>query len=287
MPSHRIPAVTLALAAVLAACQSESTTPSTDLPASVAQDVADVVTTDQEALLDASTLDPSTGVAVASPAASSPPPCTPGVSPSPPANSDGDMVPDSARFDFTGCSFTRGNYSFVLSGLIDILDPTAAEDGFGIKAGFIGFTRERTFVPTSRVTTAVFNGIRQVSGNSDAINHLITDFHTDVTLPRGRTVSHVKDWNATFTADQPGSIAHGQPVPSGTLNVAGSSAWSRGDNEVFSMSITTSGLHYNAACTVAPRFDAGSSMLVVTRRGETTNVLIEHTACGQYTVTRS
>lgn len=290
MPIPRKMPSLLLLAVAVAACGDQSTTPSSGISASVAQDVADVITVDEEALLDASTMDPATGVAVASPVngpSFSSPPCFPEVTPTPPSNSDGDAIPDSARFDFAGCSFVRGNFSISISGLIDIIDPTAAQAGFGIKTVFTGFTSERTFIPTARTTTVEFNGTRQVTGNADALNHLIVNFQTDVTRPGGGTVSHVKDWNATFTADVPGSIAHGQPLPSGTLNVAGSSDWSRGEDEVFSMTITTSGLHFNADCTVAPRFDAGSTMLVVTKRGETTNVLVEHSACGQYTVTRS
>jgi hypothetical protein len=46
-------------------------------------------------------------------------------------------------------------------------------------------------------------------------------------------------------------------------------------------------LHFNATCTVEPRLDAGTLMAVVTKNGVTTNVTIQFTACGQYTVTRS
>ena len=46
-------------------------------------------------------------------------------------------------------------------------------------------------------------------------------------------------------------------------------------------------LHYNAECTVAPKFDAGKLVIVMTRGDRTATVTIEYTACGQYTVTRS
>jgi hypothetical protein len=52
----------------------------------------------------------------------------------------------------------------------------------------------------------------------------------------------------------------------------------------FSITITTSGLHYDTSCTVAPKFDAGTVTAVVTRGSQVTNVVIQHTACGQYTV---
>jgi hypothetical protein len=55
----------------------------------------------------------------------------------------------------------------------------------------------------------------------------------------------------------------------------------------WSASVTTNpALHYNAACTDAPRFDAGTLTLVVTRTGATSTVTIDYTGCGQYDVTR-
>lgn len=278
----------MAVAFSLTACSDNSTSPSSGaLSASQAQDVADVVATDADAMIDASTIT-STGVALA-PRSSSPyaAPCSPAISPNPPANSDGDAVPDSVRLDFAGCSFSRGIFDFEVSGLIDITDPVPAPDNFGIRSVFTDFTSKRTLQGTARTLTMVFNGTRQITGNSSSINHLITNFETDITLPRGATVHHVKNWNGTFTADVAGSIVAGQPLPSGILNVAGTSQWSRGADEAFSIVVTTSGLHYDATCTIAPKFDAGTITAVVTRGETVTNVIIQHTACGQYTVTRS
>lgn len=290
MRIHRLISYAFLVPAVLTGCSDQGPDSSPSITQALAQDMAEVIIEDQEAILDGSSVDPATGVVIASPASpamSAPPPCMPDITPNPPANTDGDAVPDSVRLDFAGCAFDRGNYSFLLSGLIHIIDPTAAPAGFGVKAIFDGFTRERTFVPTGRVVTAEFNGSRQVSGTADAVNHLITNFETTLTRPGLGTVVHTIDWNVTFTADVPGTIAHDQPVPSGTLNIAGASEWSRGPNEVFSMTVTTSGLHFDAGCTVAPRLDAGSTALVITRRGESHTVVVEHTACGQFTVTRS
>jgi hypothetical protein len=280
--------LTCTLLVGVAACGDQGPSASSPLSQVLAVDVAEVVVEDQEAILDGSSVDPVTGVFISSPGPSlTSPPCAPALTPNPPVNSDGDAVPDSVQLDFAGCAFTRGQYAFVLSGLIHIVDPTAAQQGFGLKSIFDGFTSQRTFLPTSRVITAEFNGARQITGTSDAINHLITNFETIITRPTGGSVIHLKNWNSTFTADVPGTIAHHQPLPSGTLNVAGSSEWSKGADEIFSLSITTSNLHFEASCTVRPRFDSGSSVLVVTRRGESHTVVVEHTACGQYTVTRS
>ncbi len=270
----------------LAACSDGGTGPTTGLTTSQAQDVADVISTDADAMIDASTMT-STGVTIAPGIQHSSPPCSPAMSPNPPSNDDGDAVPDSVRFDFAGCSFSRGPFDFEVTGLIDVTDPAPAPDDFGIRFFFTDFTVSRTLQQTVRTITAVFNGTRQITGNSSSLSHLITNFRTDVTLPHGGTVAHVKNWNGSFSADQAGSIVPGQPLPSGTLNIAGSSEWTRGANEAFSITITSSGLHYDSSCTVVPKFDAGTVTAVVTRGGQVTNVVIEHTACGQYTVTRS
>src|SRR5262245_19450638 len=83
----------LAIAVGLSACSDNGTAPSTGtLSASQAQDVADVVTTDADAMLDASTLT-STGVMLAPGLSSGNPPCSPVITPLPPVNSDGDLVP--------------------------------------------------------------------------------------------------------------------------------------------------------------------------------------------------
>jgi hypothetical protein len=277
----------LVAAVGLSACSDNGTARSTTaLTASQAQDVADVVTTDADAMIDASTVT-STGVPLAPGLGSGNPPCSPAITPVPPSNTDGDLVPDSVRFDFAGCSFSRGPFDFVVSGIIDVTDPAPAPDNFGIRFFFTGFTSSRTLQGTSRTVTVEFNGARQITGTSSSLSHLITNFQTDVTLPGGGTVQHVKDWNGSFTADVAGSIAPGQPLPSGTLNLAGTSHWTRGADEDFSIVVTSSGLHYDAACTIAPKFDAGTITAVVTRGELVTNVIIQHTACGQYTVTRS
>jgi hypothetical protein len=60
-----------------------------------------------------------------------------------------------------------------------------------------------------------------------------------------------------------------QPLPSGSLTVAGTVNWSRGD-ETFELTLTTvTPLHYNAACDdTGQRFDAGE-LAVAGTFGET------------------
>ncbi len=283
----------LLAALALAGCSSDRATgpAGAGLTDAEAQDMAAVVTTDADAVMDASTLAPASGVAVSAAAPPrtppwGPPPCTVNRSPDPPVDSDGDPVADSVRFDFTGCHFGRGGITVTISGFIDVLDPTPTTTDFGIRSVFTDYRIERQAGRSDRTFTTLFNGARQVTGDGDQLHHLITNFTTDYTFWNGRQTSHVKNWNATFTADVPGSIQPDQPPPAGTLNIAGSSSWSEGDRS-WSVGITTSGLHFDPTCAVAPRFDAGTVTLVIMRGGVTTTVAVEHTACGQYVVTRT
>jgi hypothetical protein len=67
-------------------------------------------------------------------------------------------------------------------------------------------------------------------------------------------VEHV--WTVGF--DPEATLQINQPLPSGSVTVAGSVAWLRGD-ENFDLTVTTATpLHYNAACDdTGQRFDEG------------------------------
>ena len=85
-----------------------------------------------------------------------------------------------------------------------------------------------------------------------------------------------------------GSIVRDAPLPSGRLSIDGTSTISRNGNNIFDLEVSTpTNLHYNSTCMDRPRFDQGTLTAAVTRGGTTTNVKIEFTGCGQYTVTRS
>ena len=271
---------TVLMAVLLSAC-SDSASPNAGLTASEAQNIAEAVTADEDAMIASSGTNPTSGFQL-TPALGAPvlgsPPCVPQISPANPANVDNDMVPDSVRLDFNACAGA--------SGVIDIIDPALQSGTFGLKTVFTDFTVTRMRGPRDRMGTATFNGSRQISGDNSQINQLIVNFRTDLAFPGGLSLSQTANWNGNFTADVAGSIQHDQPLPSGTLNVAGTSAWTDGTDNA-SLDVTATGLHFNASCTLEPRFDAGTTVVVHTRNAESTTVTIEHTACGQYTVTRS
>src|ERR1044071_7343986 len=119
-------AVTLALAA----CNS-SEAPTSMLTQSDAQSMGQELTAEVSALNEGTTYSSSSSMPVSAAStnldlapASTTAGCTPAKSPASPANSDGDPVPDSVRYDFAGCVVSRPTETITLSGLIDILDPT-------------------------------------------------------------------------------------------------------------------------------------------------------------------
>jgi hypothetical protein len=256
-----------------------------EISADVAQDIDD--------LAELSIYDESNGVPLSAgqprPLAAPPAACVT-VEPNPPTNSDGDAVPDSVRFIYDACIFTRGAGTVTdsLSGTIDFLDPLPLAASLGVRHVFTDFTRKRTNTAFPlRSFMAVHNGTREWGGNADTLGHTISDFVTVWTHPSGRTTTHTKDWVAKFTASTPGTISLITPLPAGSFTVAGTGSWTT-LSRTFTVAVSTvAPLVYDPTCTVAPRFTSGELALVVTRNTEVTNVSIVFTACGQYTVTRT
>jgi len=286
----------VALVALAAAACDRTTQPTPVLSRVEANDMAQELTTDVDLLASSVTFAPSAtpfsadvdGSTAATLALSS---TCPTVSPLPPANSDGDRVPDSLRFDFTGCSFTGTRFSVALSGTIDIVDPTATTTDHAIEWKFGDFTRSVTRLATGGTFSTKQNGIRTVTASADALSHSEQNFETVFTYPDNSTATHVRNWNSTFTADVAGSIQPDASLPSGTWSIDGTSTWTRGDRSFDLMVTTNPDLHYSAACTVRPKFDSGTLHVQVTRMNGTETqqmtVTITFTACGQYTVTRT
>jgi hypothetical protein len=286
-----------ALVLALAACSDNGNGPadgSNLLTTAQVQDLGQDMAEDVVELTDASVFDGSTGLNMEGATsngvrlASVPPPCIT-VSPTPPTNSDSDIVPDSVRLTYD-CGFQRANGVLIdsLTGSIDFFDPQPTVVSLGVKHIFNDFTRKRinTAFPL-RSFTAVHNGAREWGGNTDTLGHTITNFTTVWTHVSGRQTTHVKDWIARFTATTPGTIGLGIPLPAGGIDLNGTSTWSTA-NRSWSVAVTTvEALQYDPSCQVTPRLTSGTLDLVVTRNGEVTNVEIVFTACGQYQVTKT
>lgn len=285
---------------VLAACSDSNPTGGAagSLEDREAAELAEVVSSDAEAFVDASTYDPRHGLRleIFRPMMGGPRAfigmagCDPVPSDSTPPNLDGDRVPDALLLDFNGVTCTVRDLEVSMAGTLGIEDP--AVPGFGLRLIFSELNKTVSPLDRRGSKSVTWNGTRQIVGSPSnpgtQLTHTITNFRTTFVFPDGSSATHDKNWNGAFVADVAGSLQHGQHLPSGTWTFDGNSTWDRNDGaRTYQVSITTlTPLHYNADCRVAPRFDAGVISAVVTRNGVTTTVLIEHPQCGEKIVTR-
>jgi hypothetical protein len=286
-------ACALVVGAVLVsvACGDDSNSPSNteSLNAAQAAVLGEGVAVDVTEMIDASDFDPASGISLLRGASINGPPsgCNVSVTPSAPVNSDADAVPDSVRFDYAACVFTRGAMTHTLSGVIDVLDPTPTTTDLAVRMVFTGFQRSLFNSVTDKTVSALMDGERLIVLTSDSLTHTVTDFQTDFTLASGVTGTHLKNWVGKFYADVPGAIVLGSPLPAGLLSVNGTSDWIR-DGKTWNVVTTTNvPLHFDPACTAVPPFDAGKLTHTVTKGDLSTTVVVEFTNCGAYTVTRS
>ncbi|TFG51955.1 MAG: hypothetical protein E4H38_00335 [Gemmatimonadales bacterium] len=268
---------------------------STDvLTTAQAQQLGGDIVLDAAEMFEVPSYDPMTGIPMtpgpwAGPSRPPQSPCVT-VSPLPPVNSDGDIVPDSLRFDFAGCVFTHhmGQVTDSLDGTIDIIDPLPLTTSHGVRHVYTQFTRARMNEAfPGRSFIAVHNGTREWGASPDTLGHMVTNFMSQWTHPSGFTSTHQKDWAGKFTALTPGTIQPGQPLPGGSWTLDGTSEWERGGTTWSVVIATIDPLVFDPTCDVPPMLTAGSLHLVVTRNDGVTNVDITFTACGQYTVTRT
>jgi len=279
-------AAALLLLGAVACDDSSGPTTTETLTAAQADLVAEVVTVDVDEIIETGSFDAVTGMPMASGVADPVTVCVPTVTPFPPTNSDEDAVPDSVRFEFTDCTFTRGAMTHTLDGIVDVIDPTPTLTDFDIRTVFTSFSRTLANSVTGRTHSALFDGSREWAATADTLGMTMTNFLTEFTYPNGTSASHLKNWVAKFTADTPGSIVLGEPLPAGEIVVTGTSTWVRSGVTWDLVASTPTPLHFNPACMVAPRFDSGILLHAVTRSDLTVTLQIEFTACGTYTVTR-
>jgi len=278
--------VALLAAGAVACSENPSATDNPSLSAAQADSVAAAVVADLDgmpegAVFDLLGLPPS---ALQSPTGSLA--CEPTVSPNPPANSDGDPIPDSVRIDFTGCVIEGRHETVTLSGARDLVDMQPFVTGHHVRSRFIDFGRSVTRTETGATWSVTLNGVRQFSASAIELLAQEIGFLTEFVFPDGASALHERNWSSVFTADAGQEITP-RHLPAGTWIVNGTSAWTKGDRS-WSLGVTTlAPLHFDPACEFRPRFDDGAVEIVATRGGQTSTVTIEFTACGEYTVTRS
>jgi hypothetical protein len=272
----------------LAACSDNTAPPPAALDAALADSVSTVLVEDAQSELDVAQASGVVGffpgVLPGVDAAGSTPCVT--FTPVPTVDSDGDRVHDSVRVVFDNCIIGYRHSADTLRGAIDIVDPNPVVTDQAIKLVFTDLARIRVD-RFGRVASITVNGTRMASRDSAQVSASETDFRTDFLFKSGDAATHIRTWSVAFVADVPGTILPDARLPSGTLNIAGTSTWTRGTN-TFSLQVSTpTPLHHDAACDSRPTFDSGSLVAVVTRNGATSTITIEFTACGEFTVTRS
>ena len=286
----------VALALGVAACSKDGgIAPTTPVMSQAQADsLAQTVLADVDGEITTATLDGASGAVATKPVDASAPAgsstatqCIPAKSPTPVTDADSDGVPDSVRFDYAGCVISHPLSTDSLSGTIDLIDPTKSTADHAVKRVFTDFKVVTVHLISGANSSVTENGTRMASHDGTTLQSSETNFRTDFVFAKGSTAEHVRTWESIFTADVAGSIMRDALLPSGTWSVNGTSSWTRGSRS-YSLTVTTNpALHYNASCTDAPRFDAGKITAVVVRNAQTMTVVIDFTACGVYTVTRS
>jgi hypothetical protein len=244
------------LAAGLTAC-SDSTDPDDDpLPDNAATAVGLTVRDNVEASLDAfypaRLFQPLTTGAAQKPCANA----------TAPVDTDGDGVPDDAIYTFTAppCRYSdvRG-FTLDVVGQLRVVDPAPETAGIGAVVDFTNFRFTLTADDADRNYSVTRNGRVTLTGSPTGL-----ELSSEMQILRTFTglsdaaVEHV--WTMNFEPEA--TLQINQPLPSGTLAIAGTVNWTRGD-ETFELTLTTvTPLHYNAACDdTGQRFDQGELAL--------------------------
>ena len=271
----------------VAGCSSDSTGMSNEtLTQAEANDVGQEVEAQVASVVGASTI-----VGIMNPAAAVPPQggnfgalglgsagC-PDIAPFPPADTDGDHVPDSVTVSFTlpECSFTgpRGR-TLEVTGGVTVTDPSSTLAGFRVR--FDALKPKITF-PNGSFFVQQFDGIRQLLASPDGFSvsdSIVASFESS---ERG-SASLENAWQVNFAVDQSGSFEAHTPLPSGTADISGTTVRTHGEvSKTFSMT-TPVPLHYNASCTEDQKIDSGEvDATFVSPRG-TATVTVTYTACG-------
>ena len=172
----------------------------------------------------------------------------PCVTPSSAADSDGDGVPDDATYLFTAppCRFTgwRGG-TLDIVGSLRIQDPNSTSAGFGYDATLTGLRSRFTSADAKVIYDVTRNGTRTLSGSVGSLL-LTAELQVIRTFAGHPDAAVDKQWSLNFTPATPLQI--NAPLPSGTLDIAGTIDWTRG-TEHFVLTVTTpTPLQYDAGC---------------------------------------
>jgi hypothetical protein len=173
----------------------------------------------------------------------------PCVSPSSGLDSDGDGVPDDATYIFTAppCEFTgwRGG-TLDIVGNLRIQDPTPGNAGFGYEASLDRFRSRFTSADAKVIYDVMRNGTRTLSGSVSGLL-LTSDIQVLRTFAGQPDAAVDKQWTLSFTPSV--LLQINTPLPGGTLDIAGTIDWTRGNEHIVMTVTTPRPLQYDANCT--------------------------------------
>jgi hypothetical protein len=270
----------LALTALMtAACSDDLTTGNSALPNGATDDIGATARDEIEGSLSAFTLPSSLDPLGTAPA---PTAYAPGcVTPSTPADSDGDGVPDDAIYLFTAppCRFIgwRGGTLDVV-GQLRVQDPFPTQAGFGYDGTLTGLRTRFTTADGKVIYDVTRNGTRTLSGTVDqlVLNAELQVIRTFAGKPDGAID---KRWILTFTPER--QLQINTPLPGGSLNITGTIDWVRGEEHFVLTVATPTPLHYNDGCLdTVQRIDSGEMHLAGDFDGTEGTVVVRWRGCG-------
>jgi hypothetical protein len=182
----------------------------------------------------------------------------PCVTASAPNDADGDGVPNDASYTFTAppCRYTKvRGFTLDVVGQLRIVDPAPETAGFGAVVDFTNLRFSLTAEDSDRNYSVTRNGRVTLAGSPAGLE-LSSELQVLRTFTGLSDAAVETVWNVGF--DPETTLQINQPLPSGSVTVAGSVNWSRSD-ENFALVVTTvTPLHYNASCAqTGQRFDGG------------------------------
>lgn len=278
---NRLSSLTVALTALtIGACTGSLETGSPLTNTKVVGDIGVTARDEVESSINSLTLPSSlgpVGTAQTTPGAS--PSC---VTPSTATDSDGDGVPDDAIYMFTAppCRFSgwRGG-TLDIVGQLRVQDPAPTGAGFGYEGTLTSLRTRFTSADKKTIYDITRNGTRTLSGSVSSLT-LSADLQIIRTFVGQPDAAIDQQWTATYTPET--SLQINAPLPSGTLDIAGTMNWTRG-TEDFTLAVTTpTPLHYNAGCTdTVQRIDAGELDAAGTIEGVPGSVRVRWSGCGK------
>jgi hypothetical protein len=237
-------AIALTLAALTACGDNSLTTPG--MADEVSSDIGTTVRDEVEATLNALTLSSTlTPIGTTREAGIAGTPC---VASSPGVDTDGDGIPDDAGFMLTAppCRFTgwRGG-TLDIVGQLRVKDPIPGVGGFGYDATLDALRARFTGPDPDVIFDVERSGTRTLSGSVSALL-LTSDLHVRRTF-FGKPDANVEEqWTLNYIPSIPLQI--NGPLNSGSLSIAGTFNWSRGDESLALTVTTPQPLEFDANC---------------------------------------